>query len=383
MQLVKGEREGQWFARFPRNDRLCCSYEEHVLLGNLGNIDWRPCLNLWAVVQYVTKYATKAPKGSRRLNEVLKDAVDEVCRYVAEGEGADFLRRCIQKFFARMLGERDFHAYEALQLGLQLPTVIPLMPVVSLNTSGARPLKLQCKELGQAGPETPVHWDSRVDKFNKRLQLVRRGHGKDLQKCEALARQTRDVSLFEFYWKYSVFKGKISPGGRSVCIMVTPGYGADVANVEHACHEAYARSAVIAYWRHMATERRHDALQREMAKSQRPLCAHDRILWGATPFRDPLPHALAPEEDAYLGTRDLYMKFEGPAHGWALALLEMLVDPMLKTWVPGWVVEQYERGNPYFKDVLTGLQLRDYKTNRAFLRKVRKEMIWRHQRRLR
>ena len=168
-----------------------------------------------------------------------------------------------------------------------------------------------------------------------------------------------------------------------MCIMVTPGYGADVANVEHACHEAYARSAVIAYWRHMATERRHDALQREMAKSQRPLCAHDRILWGATPFRDPLPHALAPEEDAYLGTRDLYMKFEGPAHGWALALLEMLVDPMLKTWVPGWVVEQYERGNPYFKDVLTGLQLRDYRTNRAFLRKVRKEMIWRHQRRLR
>ena len=55
MRLVKGEREGQWHARFPRNDQLCCSYEEHVLLANMGNVDWRPCLNLWAVVQYVTK----------------------------------------------------------------------------------------------------------------------------------------------------------------------------------------------------------------------------------------------------------------------------------------------------------------------------------------
>ena len=107
MIMERGEREGQWHARFPRNDRLCCSSEAHVLRANMWNVDWRPVLNLWAVVQYVTKYATKAPKGSRRLNEVLKDAVDEVCTYVPEGEGADFLRRSIQKFFARTLGERD------------------------------------------------------------------------------------------------------------------------------------------------------------------------------------------------------------------------------------------------------------------------------------
>ena len=147
--MEKGEREGQWHARFPRNDQLCCSYEEHVLLANMGNVDWRPCLNLWAVVQYVTKYATKAPKGSRRLQEVLQDSVDEVCRYVPEGQGQDFLRRSIQKFFARTLGERDFHAYEAVQLGLGLPLVGPLMPVVSLNTSGSRPLKSWCSTQGR------------------------------------------------------------------------------------------------------------------------------------------------------------------------------------------------------------------------------------------
>ena len=65
MVMQKGDREGQWHAQFPRNDRLCCSYEEHVLLANMGNIDWRPILNLWAVTEYVTKYAAKAPKDSR------------------------------------------------------------------------------------------------------------------------------------------------------------------------------------------------------------------------------------------------------------------------------------------------------------------------------
>ena len=71
------------------------------------------------------------------------------------------------------MGERDFHAYEAVQLGLQLPLVTPMMPVVSVNTSGARPLKTGSALQGLR-PDDPVHWDSRVDRFDKRLQLVRR-----------------------------------------------------------------------------------------------------------------------------------------------------------------------------------------------------------------
>ena len=85
--------------------------------------------------------------------------MDEVCKYVPEGDGTDFLRRSIQKFFARTMGERDFHAYEALQLGLQLPLVIPLMPVVSVNTSGSRPLK-SGSYLKDLELDAPVHWDS-------------------------------------------------------------------------------------------------------------------------------------------------------------------------------------------------------------------------------
>ena len=67
MRLDKGDKLGSWFARFPRNDRLVCNHNVHVLLDNLGNIDWRPCMSLWSVCEYITKYATKAPKGTKRL----------------------------------------------------------------------------------------------------------------------------------------------------------------------------------------------------------------------------------------------------------------------------------------------------------------------------
>lgn len=54
MRLEKGDREGQWFARFPRNCQLAISFEPHVLIwGGEGAVVTlkRPCLNLWATVE--------------------------------------------------------------------------------------------------------------------------------------------------------------------------------------------------------------------------------------------------------------------------------------------------------------------------------------------
>ena len=38
-----------------RNDELLNNFEEHMLLANLGNIDWRALINLWSVLDYLTK----------------------------------------------------------------------------------------------------------------------------------------------------------------------------------------------------------------------------------------------------------------------------------------------------------------------------------------
>ena len=71
--------------------------------------------------------------------------------------------------------------YEAVHVGLGLPLVVPLMPVVTLNTSGARALKSR-DVLKDASPNTPVHYDSKLDKFDNRLQIFRRQYDSDLVK---------------------------------------------------------------------------------------------------------------------------------------------------------------------------------------------------------
>ena len=151
--------------KFPRNDALVCAHEVHVLLANMGNVDWRPCLNMWAVVEYITKYATKAPAGSRRLGDVLKDAVSEVCKFLPEEESGKVLWKSLQKFYSRTLGERDYGIFEAVHVGLSLPLVFSAMPVVSLNTAGTRAVK-QGKRLEGLGDGDAVVEESEVDRFD-------------------------------------------------------------------------------------------------------------------------------------------------------------------------------------------------------------------------
>ena len=305
MQLRKVERrEGQWEAIFPRNDALCCSHEAHVLLGNLSNVDWRPVLNLWAVMEYITTYATKAQKGSRALGEVLRSAMEEVCKYVREDGVTDLLRRSFQKCFARTIGERDYGIFEAAHLGLRLPLVYPLLPMVSLNTSGARAFKThqQLQRERERGVQDPVTtWDSKVDNFDKRRQLLHAQKDND-PGVTITMEQIESVSFYEFFWKYYVSRGKLHAAKKPVCLNVTPAMSADCANISDARHEMYARTAVVAHWRLMPTAERHDLARR--ARGLRLEALEERLL-GGTVLDRPMEHAGFPENDRFLGIKDL------------------------------------------------------------------------------
>ena len=108
------------------------------------------------------------------------------------------------------------------------------------------------------------------------------------------------------------------------------------------------------------------------------------VFFGGTNFEDPPANAASPDLDRFLGVRDLFMAFEGVRdgrgrdEGWTLALMEMLTDPMLRQWVPDWLVEQYERQNPFFREVLTALQEENLQRNKTLLKRAKREMIKRH-----
>ena len=78
--------------------------------------------------------------------------------------------RSIQRFFARISGERDYPVYEAVPVGLgPPPLVVPLLPVVSLNIGGTCALKPR-EALKDASLDAPVHYDSKLDKLDRRRE---------------------------------------------------------------------------------------------------------------------------------------------------------------------------------------------------------------------
>ena len=116
---------------------------------------------------------------------------------VPENTGMDLLRRSLQKFYARSVGGRDYGIWEAVHLGLRLPLVFPLMETVPLNTMGARRVKTNL-EMRNAGDDDPVVEYSKVDTFDKRLELLNRmAMGRTAK--EALADELRHMYLYELY----------------------------------------------------------------------------------------------------------------------------------------------------------------------------------------
>ena len=79
-----------------------------MLLANLGNIDWRALINLWSVLDYLTKYATKPGNNSKNLHVVFEDVIANVTQHEQEDGLHDMWRRTIMKFYSRILGDRVF-----------------------------------------------------------------------------------------------------------------------------------------------------------------------------------------------------------------------------------------------------------------------------------
>ena len=106
------------------NDALLNGFEPHLLLANLGNIDWRPLINLWSVLEYLTKYTAKSGKSSKHLATLFDNVLSDVCQHEREDGHADLWRRTVLKFYNRIVGERDYTLFEVVRYGLRLPPVL-------------------------------------------------------------------------------------------------------------------------------------------------------------------------------------------------------------------------------------------------------------------
>ena len=107
-----------------RNDSLLNNFEEHLLLMNMGNVDWRPLINLWSVLEYLSKYTAKIGKATHHIGKLFGDVAATVCEFEQEDGVHDLWRRTIMKFYSKLIGNRDYTLFEVVHFGLRLPGVL-------------------------------------------------------------------------------------------------------------------------------------------------------------------------------------------------------------------------------------------------------------------
>ena len=166
-------RPGLRNIHLPRNDPLINSFEEHLLVANLGNIDWRPLLNLWSVLEYLTKYNAKAGIGSKRLATVFEDVLVNICEWEREDGLHDLWRRAIMKSYNQILGGRDYSLLETMHFGLRLPgTLSSFGNVDNISVSNWAALKRGAALQFSKSTDRASH-RSRIELFNERCRWNR------------------------------------------------------------------------------------------------------------------------------------------------------------------------------------------------------------------
>ena len=222
-----------------RNDSLINPFELHLLLCNLGNIDWRALLNLWAVLEYLTKYATKLGTGTSSLQKTFAHVGQIVEDFETEDGLRDLWRTAVMKFYSRAIGGRDFSLLETVHYGLRLPnTLSNFGPVRTVSLSGWTTVRSR-RDLQLQAPTGRATYLNKIELFNARGQL-KRPRSFDVRDLEG-------ISLYAF-WRLFDVQGNRLVRKRAEQFVAVSGLGWPAhAKQDHPSHDEYARRTLLCY----------------------------------------------------------------------------------------------------------------------------------------
>ena len=222
-----------------RNDEFINNFEIHMLLANIGNIDWRPLINLWSVLDYLTKYAAKAGKGSKKLGKVFGSVLQQIHDWEREDGLTDLWRRTIIKFYNRILGDRDYSLLESIHFGLRLPgTLSSFGDVHNISVSNYSVVKNR-QHLKYTTSQDRATYLNKTELFNLRSQLGRSAHITD--------NDLSDLSFYSFWRMYDVHCKKIVKRRQEKFIALTGNGLPQYANDSHNLHADYCKRTLYAY----------------------------------------------------------------------------------------------------------------------------------------
>ena len=222
-----------------RNDKILNNFKEEMLVANLGNIDWRALLNLWSVLEYLTKYTAKAGVGSKHLGKLFEDVVKKVVEWEVEDGMHDLWRRTIMKFYNRIIGDRDYSLFEVMHFGLRLPGTLSSFGAVNSTSVSNWTRVKHGSVLRLLKPGQRATYLSKLELFTNRCVLP----------CTQSVDENAllNLSFYAFWRLFDVQNGKIVKRRTETMLELNGTGRPSAANRTHPQHEEYAQRILYAY----------------------------------------------------------------------------------------------------------------------------------------
>ena len=232
-------RPGLYNLLLARNDPLINSFETHLLLANLGNIDWRPLINLWSVLEYLTKYTAKSGKSTKQLGMLFDEVLKDVNQYEQEDGHTDLWRRTILKFYNRVVGNRDYTLFEVVRYGIRLPPVLSSFgDVHNASISSWRALK-PAHVISFLGEKESITAMNKTEVFSARAMLPR---PKTISEDDL-----GNISFYAFWRLYYYSAKSLHRRQQERFVSITGAGHPSQAARAHSEHENYAKHTLYVY----------------------------------------------------------------------------------------------------------------------------------------
>lgn len=178
-----------------------------------ANVDFKPLIDHYSALEYSTKYATKAEKGSKSFEKLLAVSLSKY----EEVDGAESAQRVFSSLLVQTVGNRDWTAQEVAHALLGIPTTICTHRFNGASLAKAGTLR---KGLSRDTPDgLSVLAESDMQKYLKRLQadnLSMRTLPSVFNQAAAVRVTARDAvdvgevraaSFTEFHARYQIASG--------------------------------------------------------------------------------------------------------------------------------------------------------------------------------
>ena len=169
-RFKKGVR---WRLYLPMNDPLRNTVNHWQALACRGNIDFQPLVDHFSALEYVTKYASKAEKGSGAFDAVLSSVLE---RSEEQLPNDATVKRVYAAVLSQVVGGRNWSAQEVAHVNMGCKTVVCSHKFETIYLAGKKK-RLRVDITPNTADDEPAFQPNFLDKYLKRLESCATSQG--------------------------------------------------------------------------------------------------------------------------------------------------------------------------------------------------------------